>query len=215
MTSAADTVQDFFSDYPIVSYGKGEVLLRPGDELTHVHFLVNGSVVQYDISSAGNDVVVNVFKPGAFFPMSLAINHNHNDYFFESASAITFRIATADVVVDFIISHPDICFDLLRRVYSGTDGLLRRMAHLMGGKSQSRLIFELLNASSRFGKQQTETGWLVPLTEKDIAKRSGLSRETVNRAMSTLKKDGLVDVRQGGIFIFDKSKLEAVIGSQL
>ena len=215
MTAPADTVQDFFDDYPLVRYGKGEVLLRPGDTLTHVFLLVSGSVVEYDISSSGNEVIVNAFKPGAYFPMSLAINRSPSDYFFESASSVTLRVAPADDVVNFIQSHPDICFDLLRRVYIGTDGLLRRMAHLMGGKAQSRLVFELLNASARFGIKETEGGSLVPLTEKDIAKRSGLSRETVSRTMSTLKNKGLVEIRTGAIYIPDANKLEAVIGNQL
>ncbi|MDQ5932571.1 MAG: hypothetical protein QG649_656 [Patescibacteria group bacterium] len=215
VSQISEKVQFFFSDYPVVHYGKGELLIRPGDELETIFLLVSGHVIEYDISSAGNEVVVNTFKPGAYFPMSLAINHNHNDYFFETASSVTMRVAPAQDVVEFIRLHPDVCFDLLSRVYYGTDGLMRRMAHLMGGKAKSRLVFELLNASARFGQKNESGGSLIPLTEKDIAKRSGLSRETVNRAMSVLKQDGLVEVRTGSIFIPDTSRLEATIGNQL
>ena len=214
-TPVKNVVDTFFSDYPLVRYGKGEILLRPDEDLTHVFYLIEGQVVEYDISTAGNEVVVNAFKPGAFFPMSLAINRNHNDYFFETASNVTVRQAPADDVVQFIRDNPDVCYDLLRRVYLGTDGLLRRMAHLMGGKSRSRLIFELLNESARFGKQRTDGGVDLPMTEKDIAKRSGLSRETVSRSMHDLKSESLVQVHSGGIVIPDIKKLEDAIGNQL
>lgn len=213
--SVKDVVDAFFSRYPIVHYGKGEILLRPDEPLSHVYYLTHGQIVEYDISTAGNEVVINAFKPGAFFPMSLAINRKHNDYFFEAANSVTVHEAPADEVVAFIKDNPDVCYDLLRRVYLGTDGLQRRMAHLMGGKARSRLVFELLNGAARFGVQKTGTAVHLPMSEKDIAKRSGLSRETVSRSMHALKDDGLVTVSAGGIDIPDLKRLEAVIGNQL
>lgn len=213
--SVKDTVDTFFSDYPLVRYGKGELLLRPDDDVTHILYLIEGQVIEYDISAAGNEVIVNAFKPGAFFPMSHAINRSHNDYFFEAASNITLREAPAADVVKFIRTNPDVCYDLLRRVYLGTDGLLRRMAHLMGGKSRSRLVFELLNESARFGTTRKDGSVDLAMTEKDIAKRSGLSRETVSRAMHDLKNEDLVQVHPGGIIIPSVKRLEDAIGNQL
>lgn len=214
-TPVKDIVKAFFDDYPIVRYSKDEILLRPDETLTHVFYLTDGQVVEYDISTAGNEVVINAFKPGAFFPMSLAINQNHNDYFFEAATKVTVRQAPAADVVEFIRSNPDVCYDLLSRVYLGTDGLLRRMAHLMGGKARSRLIFELLNGAARFGEKRSDGGVYLPMTEKDIAKRSGLSRETVSRTMRELKDDEIVTVRSGGLYIPDIPKLESLIGNEL
>jgi len=210
-----DIVKTFFDAYPTVRYSKGEILLRPDETLTHVFYLTEGQVVEYDISTAGNEVVINAFKPGAFFPMSLAMNRNRNDYFFEAATKLSVRQAPADEVIAFIRENPDVCYDLLSRVYLGTDGLLRRMAHLMGGKARSRLVFELLNAAARFGEKRAGNAVHLPMTEKDIAKRSGLSRETVSRTMHSLKDEGLVSVRAGGLYIPDVKKLEAAIGNQL
>lgn len=210
-----DSVKRFFDTYPAVKYGKGEILLRPDEKLEDVFYIVEGQIVEYDISPAGNEVVVNVFKPGAFFPMSIAINKNRNEYFFETATAVTARPAPADEVVDFIKDNPDVGFDLLSRVYRGTDGLIRRMAHLMGGKSKSRLVYELLNAAARFGEYTSDGQVRIPLSEKDIAKRSGLSRETVSRTMHGLKQLELVIVKPGSIFVPDVKKLEDVIGNEL
>jgi CRP/FNR family transcriptional regulator, cyclic AMP receptor protein len=207
-------VKKFFDTYPLAHYDKGEIILRPEEDLVHVFYLVSGQVVEYDISSAGNEVIVNAFKPGAFFPMSMAINHTPNYYFFEAASPITVRQAPVEDVVAFLKTNSDVTFDLLSRVYLGTDGLLRRMAHLMGGKTKSRLVFELLNGAARFGEKKSD-GVFIPLTENDISKRSGLSRETISRAMRELKTDHLVSVQPRGILIPDITRLEAVIGHEL
>lgn len=207
-------VSKFFDDYPISYLQKGDVLIRPDEELKKVFYLVEGSIIQYDISPAGNEVVVNAFKPGAFFPMSTAINSTPNYYFFEAATPVKLRSAPINRVVTFLKNNPDILFDLLSRVYKGTDGLQRRMAHLMGGNAQSRLIFELLNAAYRFG-EKADNGMRVPLGEGDLAKRSGLSRETVSRTMKKLKSQDLAYVEYGSIIISDVNKLEKLLGSEL
>lgn len=206
-------VDDFFAGFPLREVGKGEVLLRPGELLSHIFYLIEGSIVQYDISSAGNEIVVNAFKPGAFFPMSMAISRLPSDYFFETATRVVMRVAPAESAVVFLKEHPDVMLDLLMRVYRGSDGLLRRMAHLMGGNAKTRLIFELINAAHRFGKQNVD-GILIPLTENDIAKRSGLSRETVSRTMNKLKVEKLIQVTQNGIVV-DVQGLESLLGSDL
>lgn len=211
---APHTVKNFFEAYPLRRFDKGDVIIRPEEAVVSVFYLTEGSVVQYDISSAGNEVVVNAFKPFAFFPMSDAINHTPNHYYFEAVTPVAVHVAPAAHVVDFIKQNPDVLFDLLSRVYRGTDGLQRRMAHLMGGSAHTRLVFELINAASRFG-EQGKNGIFVPLTENDLAKRSGLSRETVSRTMRKLKTDNLVLVRPVGITILDLASLEQLLGNDL
>lgn len=212
----AHTVELFFRPYPEKHFQKGEVLLRPEQPVTEVFYLKEGAVTQCDISPNGSEVIVNVFKPGAFFPMSHALNKNPNlYYFFEATTETAIQCAPISDVVYFLENHPDILLDLLKRVYGGTDGLLRRMAHLMGGSARSRLLFELLNAGYRFGSVASDGQVILKINESDLAKRSGLSRETVSRTMRSIKSTGIVAVSQKNITIKDLSKLEELLGSDL
>jgi CRP-like cAMP-binding protein len=212
----ASAIKIFFSEYPSVSFKKGALLLSPGEKVKTIFYLEKGMVAEYDINASGNEVVVNVFKPGAFFPMSDALNQNTNKYyFFETTTVSVIRSAPANDVVSFVEAHPEVALDLLKRVYRGTDGLLRRMAHLMGGSAKSRLLFELLNAGYRFGKSTNDGRIIIPLNEGDIAKRSGLSRETVSRTMRSLKTSNLVSVTSDGLIINDLSDLDALLGADL
>jgi CRP/FNR family transcriptional regulator, cyclic AMP receptor protein len=215
MTSVTDKIETFFSAYPLQQYEKGHLLVRAGDNPPGVMYLVSGEVRQYDITKQGDEIVVNVFKPSAFFPMSWALNQSPNDYFFEAASDVSLRLAPAEAAVALLEDNPDILLDLLRRVYKGTDGLLRRLAHSLGGTAQSRLVFELVVQSKRFGQPQRDGGVLLPLRETEIAARAGLSRETVSRCMKNLKKAGLLDVTPDGIMVTSIDKLEASLGDDL
>lgn len=212
MTHSAATVETFFAQYRERNYQKGRLLASAGENPTGVFYLTSGHVTQYDITPSGNVVVVNVFKPGAFFPMSWAINKQANQYFFEAASDVAVRVAPAEEVVQFVRTHPDVLFDLLTRVYKGVDGVLRRVVHLMGGTAKSRLIFEIINAAGRFGESQPDGSILLSLTEGDLAQRTGLARETVNRIIQQLKTAKIITVTPGGLVIHHLSALDRALG---
>lgn len=215
MTDVKQKIDSFFGKYPEKKFAKRRIIVRPGDDPAGVYYLVSGRVSQYDISPGGSEVVVNVFKPGSFFPMSWAINRVPNQYFFEASVDTVVRIAPADDAVAFLQNEPEVLFDLLVRVYKGSDGLLRRLAHLMGGGARTRLLFEILNAAARFGIQEQSGAIQVPLKEGELARHSGLARETVNRLIQGFKADGLVEVKQGALVVPDRGKLESELGSGL
>jgi CRP-like cAMP-binding protein len=204
----AQKVATFFSKYPERQFQGKHLLLQPGETLQAIHYLVHGRVRQYDITPKGDETVVNVFKQHAFFPVSLAVNDTPNDYFYEALDGITVRSAPVPVVLTFLHDNPDVVFDLLRRVYSGVDGLLRRQAQLMGGTAISRLSFELLIACRRFGRTLDTGDCFVDVKEMDFATRTGLTRETVSRCLQRLKTMGCLDVVRGGVVVKDVTILE-------
>lgn len=205
----------FFEKYPLRTFAKRELLLHADEAVSSVFYIIEGHVSQYDIAPNGNEIVVNMFKPGAFFPMSTAINGTTNHYFFEASTPTIVRVAPKDDAVRFLQDNPDILFELLARVYRGVDGVLRRMAHLMGGGAESRLIFELINTAYRFGEQKSDGSILVAFNEGDLAKHSGLARETVSRILQRLKTAGLIKVSQSGIMISSVQDLETRLGTSL
>lgn len=211
----ATKVASFFATFPVHLYKKRQIILRAEETPSTIFYLVEGRVSQYDITPTGNEMVVNIFKPGAFFPMSSAINSSPSQYFFEASTNVTVRQAPPATVVQFLKDNPDVLFDLLARVYKGMDGVLRRMAHLMGGDAQSRLLFELLNAAYRFGEPQADGSVFIKLSETDIARHSGLARETVSRTIKNLKAEDVLTLHQHGILIKDVQKLESTLGNKL
>jgi CRP-like cAMP-binding protein len=198
----------FFQQFPRREFEKGSILIHPAEEVTDVYCIVEGRVVQYDISPTGNEVVVNAFKPSAFFPMSQVVNGTPNHYFFEAASKVRAYQVPAKKAALFVRQNPDVMFHLLQRVFRGTDALLQRTVYLMDGSPRSRLILELLNAAERSGPEANTT-----LTERDLMKRSGLPHEVVTRVVHDLKEAGLVRMQGRNIVISDIRRLKSSFGA--
>lgn len=212
-SDVAAKVADFFSKYLTKQYKKGEILIFAGRAPEGVFLLKEGTVSQYDINSKGDKVVVNVFKPGAFLPMAWAYSKNENNFFYEADTAVVVVLAPAGEVVKFVDDNPTVLRDLLSRVYRGMDGLLKRQVELMGGSANSRLALELVISARRFGQIQADGSYLLDITERDLADRTGLSRETVNREISKFKTNGYMSVENGSISIKSLEQLEDITRS--
>lgn len=201
-------VTHFFADYPEHRASKGAIIVFGNEDPPGVILLTSGTVGQYDIGANGQKVMLNIFRTHAFFPLSWAINHTPNEYFFEALEPITYRVAPPEPTIAFLRDNPDVLLDVLSRVFRGTDGLLRRMIYLMSGDARSRLILEILIACQRWGKTQPDGRTSVQLTGNDLATRTGLSRETVSRLLQKLKNEGIVELQRGHIAVRDLATLQ-------
>lgn len=208
-------VDRYFSKYPKRSYPKGQILVFADEDPEHIFYITKGRVRKYDVSYRGDEVVVNVFKPPAFFPMSWAINRASNKYFYKTELETEVHVVPADDALKFIKDNPDVALDLLSRIYRGMEGLLGRMVHLMSGSARSRLLYELIIECRRTGQKNKDGSYKLDLNEVDLAARSGLSRETVSREMHKLKADGLAAVSGKGVSVSGLEALEKKIGREI
>lgn len=198
----------FFTRYKKQTYKKGEILVRADDDPAGVFYLTDGYVRMYLITGKGDEIVLNIFKPISFFPMSWAINNTKNIYYYEALTEVTLWRAPKEDTIAFLKKNPDVLYDLVSRLYRGVDGILTRMAYLMSGNAHTRLITELLIAGKRFGKPNDKNEVTLTVSEKDLAAQAGMTRETVSREMKVLKDKGLVTLHKTILTIKDIQSLE-------
>lgn len=214
-SDVSQRINNFFQAYPQRTYKKGEIVTYAGANPPGVLYIEKGRIAQYDIANDGRKIVVNIFKSPAFFPMSWAINGTPNLYSYEADSASVVRCAPPEAAVGFLKENPPVTYDLLSRVYSGTDGLLRRLAHVLGGKASTLILFELIICCRRFGEQEKNQSYTLAITDQELASHTGLSRETVNRELQLLKQTGVVTLSYGKIHIPNLGVLEDTLGTRL
>ncbi len=202
-------IDNFFIQYKLQIYHKGEILIRADDDPSGIFYMKKGVVKEYAISKNGEELIVNLFKPPAFFPMSWALNGTPNKFFFEAVDQVEVYKAPKDEVIALVRKDPDILYDLMKRLYRGVDGLLMRTVYLMSGDAYHRLVAELLIFAKRFGVRNEMTGEIIcKVTERDLAAQAGLTRETISREMKLLKEKKLVLFKNAQLSIMNLSKLE-------
>lgn len=204
-----EKVYGFFKQNKHQLFKKGEILIRADDEPSGVFYLTKGKVKEYAISKKGEELIVNIFKPEAFFPMSWAVNQTPNVYYYQALEDVETWKASREKVIKFIKDNPDVLFDLLSRVFKGVDGVLMRLAHLMSGEAYDRVITELLIASKRFGSIEKDRSVRLIISEKELASQAGMARETVSREIKILKDEKLVTFNKNVLTIPNIDNLES------
>jgi CRP-like cAMP-binding protein len=204
----SEKIKKNFNKGKFQGFKKGELLIRADENPQGVYYLTQGLVKQYAISKKGEEIVVNIFKPIAFFPMSWAINETRNIYYFEAVDNVEVYRCPREDAVEFVKQNPDVLFNLMSRVYWGLDGILSRMVYLMSERAYDRLIIELLIQGRRFGKNVGKGSIEIKITERELASQSGMTRETVSREIKKLKTRGLVQVINNSLIVKDFQKLE-------
>lgn len=205
LNSVERAVADFFAKYQTREYDEGDIVIFGETGLASVFYIESGEVIQYDIGENGDRFVLNTFKPGAFFPMSNAINSIDTPYFFEAHGHTVLREAPASLVVEFIRSNPDVMFDLLARTFRGVDGLLARLAGIVHESARDRIMREILILAERFGVESVPTGrrLIHKISETQLAEKTGLARETVSRAIKKLKTEGVISAERGYYTLYE------------
>lgn len=200
-------LDQFFANAKTVTYSEGDFLILPHMEPRGVTYLLEGVVEKYDVTPEGNRVTVNVFKPGAFIPMSWAINRTENIYFYVAATDVRAKVADREATLDFVRQNADVMLDLLSRVYRGTDALLHRTVLTAGRRASVRFAFGLLTEVYRFGEPLGDGLWRIRASQLQLAGRSGLTREAVSRETAKLLAAGIIARSAEGMTV-EAKKLE-------
>lgn len=199
----------FFFQFPQYKEKKGNVLIQADQQPSGIFYIEEGIIRRYWITEKGEEITLNLYKPHTFLPMSWAISDVKNCHFYEAMTDVTFRKAPKQDVLSFLHEHPDILFDLLRRVYIGMEGMWKHVESLTVGNSYTKLVVGLVILGKRFGKAENNgTVISLAMTESDLANYVGMSRETTSRELHKLKEEQLVSFEKKKLTIHDITKLE-------
>ncbi|MEQ1666728.1 MAG: Crp/Fnr family transcriptional regulator, partial [Bdellovibrionales bacterium] len=214
--SPRDKTKQFFSNYHERNYGKGQILVFAGDTNKDVYYLVAGRIKKYSVNYKGEEVVMTIFRPGSFVPISQSIGQKTSNRFHYAADTdITVRVAPSSDVINMLLKNPDIMMSLLLRVNRGLDEFLGRSLSLMAGSALSRVCYEIYIEATRFGIKEEGNNIFIEINERSIAARTGLTRETVNREIRKLKNIDAVGVERRGLVIKNLPLLEKKLYKEL
>jgi CRP/FNR family transcriptional regulator len=199
----------YFSKYKLITIDKNSTIIFSSDDPTGVYYLRKGYIKMNTITPDGNELTLNIYKPGTFFPMFWAIGDVPNQYSFQAMTQVSLNKAPKNEFIEFLQSNPVVLFDLTQRILRGTDGLITNIRHFLVGNSNHRVASTILMAAKRFGKK-TNNGKVIislSLTHQDIADLAGMTRETTSLAIERLSKLKILKQVRRKFVIEDMEKL--------
>lgn len=207
------TVEQFFERYKSSKYTKKSLIIKPDQVMDSIFYVKTGYIKQSAIGPNGEEFIINIYKPGAFFAISIALHRKESHYSFEALTDVVLIKAPTKEIVQLLKLEPDLAHDLLLRVTSGLNSLVTRMETLVFGSASQKIAATLWQNAKRFGKK-LPNGTVeiqLPLTHQQLASLTGLTRETVSIEMSKLKKQKIVEYQGKTITILSISHLKTLV----
>jgi CRP/FNR family transcriptional regulator/CRP/FNR family cyclic AMP-dependent transcriptional regulator len=189
-TDELESVHKLITFHDVV---KKSVVLQEGEDGSSLFIIIEGSVKISYYAPDGREIVLSVLKEGAYFgEMSLMDKQPRS----ATVSTLTDSKLAQIRRVDFerlLLKKPKVSLKLLAETVSR----LRRTSQLLERVSTMdvphRLYYYLKDFGDRFGEADADGAVVVKLpTHQMIADQLSTSRETISRAASALKKEGII-----------------------
>lgn len=203
----------FFGQFTPFTLKPDELLITSHTTTPQVFYLTSGIVKQIATTQKGQELTLNLFKPGSFFPLMNGLLDLPNSYAFVCVTECQGFKAPLSKVKEYLQSDPTVAYSVMLRLLSGLHGMLQKTEKLMQGDALPLLIQTLVTLSERFPSDDTQREITIPLTHQQLAELTGLSRETVTRELSRLRSENLIAIQQHRIQLLNIDVLQSKISA--
>ncbi|MEO7130846.1 MAG: Crp/Fnr family transcriptional regulator [Dermatophilaceae bacterium] len=184
---------------------RGELIHRPGDDVSHLLVLHRGRVAISHLAPTGQDRMIRVLEAGEFAGESAFVTGARPEH---TATALTdVELCSFDHrdLRALVVQYPDIAIRMLHAVVSRLDETDKMVADQSTAEVEARLAGYLLDLPSR--RVDGRITIRLPLARKDIASLLGTTPETLSRKLTGLARAGLVSVHGREVVVTDPDGL--------
>jgi CRP/FNR family cyclic AMP-dependent transcriptional regulator len=196
-------------------YDHGEVIVRQGEAVTALSLVTSGVVRLSAVTSGGREVVVGVLGPGQLFGELSLLGPD------EFSPVQACALGTA-VVVDLPASclravlerSPAAAGQIVRFIAARLHRTSAALQEALSHDVTARLCLRLCELARDHGRHEPDGVHIrIPLTQDELARMVGASREAVNRTLGKLIARRLVRTDRRWIVLPDPEALENLAGS--
>jgi CRP-like cAMP-binding protein len=184
------------------TYGRGTPLFHEGDRSDFVVVILEGRVKVVVHGQDGTEALLSVRGPGAIVGELAGIDDSPRLASALALEPVTAQVLQADEFRAFVETHPAAAVVLLRVLV----GRLREA-------DRRRAEFGALDTTRRLAQLLAELGaddHVVRLSQHELAGMIGASRESVARALTALRAEGVVTTGRRTVTVLDADRLRTL-----
>jgi CRP-like cAMP-binding protein len=189
----------------------GHTIMREGERSDSLHLLLDGWAYRYKLTRDGARQVPALLTPGDFCDLD-ALLFDRLDYGITTLTPCSVAVLPRDDARRIVARHPGIAAALWW-LMAVENSILSEWTLCLGRRSAlqhlAHLLCELLVRLSAAGRVE-QNGYVLPLTQEQLADVLGLTAVHVNRTLQTLRNDGLISLQQGRLTILNWPALKAL-----
>jgi CRP-like cAMP-binding protein len=202
----ADDVRELLSVARRRTFRKGEVVFHRDDLAESLHFVVRGRFAVRVSTPVGDNVLLEVVRPGeAFGELALIAADERRSATVSALEDGETRSVFRDDFARLQRSHPGVKDVLLRLLAEQLRRASDRIVEAHYVDAETRVRRRVCELAGSYGEGGGAA--VVPLTQEDLAAMAGTSRATVNRVLREDERRGSVRLERGRVVVLDADGL--------
>jgi CRP-like cAMP-binding protein len=192
----------------VVSLDRGEPLFHHGDPARRIWLCRSGQLKLFRLSDAGHEKIIAIINPGRSFAEATLFMPRRVYPVHCSALRPSELVGfDADDLVECLQDDPQACFRLLGTLSRRMHEKINQIESLALQNAHLRVAHYLLEEYRRRGEPKT---FRLEASKKHIAGLLAVQPETLSRSLSTLQREGALEMDARYISIKDADRLGEV-----
>jgi CRP-like cAMP-binding protein len=187
---------------------KKDFLFIEGQDPMDLFFLQKGKVKTFKTTRDGKELVTGIHTDGAFIGFLCLLE---NAPYLESAVALEDSEVYLVPASDFntlIYSNREIASRFIKLLANNLVEIEQRLLEMAYQSVRQRVASSLLKVLDRLDTHKVPD--LVTVSRRDLSGIVGTATESLNRTLADFRDEGIVKLKDSGIQVLDRSRLESL-----
>ncbi len=192
---------------------EGRVLFRKGDPGDKLYVVLAGRISIGTTSEDGKEVVFNVLGRGEVFGEIALLDGKARTADATAMAECHLLVLDRSDFMPFLESHPEVAARLIAVLCERVRWVSQSYEDALFLPLPARLAKRLLLLAETHGEPAGGTGTRIefPLSQQEMAKMAGVSREAVNKLLRAWQTEGLIAHDHSHVTILDKARLKRLV----
>jgi CRP/FNR family transcriptional regulator len=190
----------------LVSFKKGEILIKEGTQASSVVYIRNG-LVKIHSKGPRKEMILRLVKAPAYLGLASIFSNKINQFSVTAIDNTNACFVSFNAVQKFIYTNGNFALEIIAELCRNEINDYNRWINHSQKNMNGRMADTLLCMSNNLFEHQE---FILPLSQSEIGDLTGISRESVCRILNELSHDGIISQKGKKITILNMDILEKI-----
>lgn len=198
-------LKNYIDDYgETMAYKTGECIYREAMNANTVYLILKGTVKTHKLDETGKELITGIYKADDFFGLS-SFTHNtpHQEYATAMEETRLTSISTRQLR-DLLKKNHELTMELMQTLSDHLSDAKEQLLEMAYGSVRRKAALTILKFAEKLQKNPEDD---LHVLRSDLASVAGMATETLIRALSSFKKEGIIGIDNRNIRILDVDAL--------
>lgn len=201
-------LKNFFDDNGTsFNFEKDTNIYREGDHSNYIYLINKGTIKCHQIDEQGKELVTTLYKEDDLFGYSSFTNNQTHK---ETATAIADVELVGVSIIEFnniLENNHRVALELVQLLSKDLLVLKTQLLEMAYGSVNKKTAATILKFAEKINRKPEDP---IKISRSDLASVAGIATETLIRALTGLKKEGIITADGRNIKILDLEKLKRI-----